>query len=208
MKRSLTVALLAACVASVSLSAEATTLVELNTHQMVDAADTIVRGTITEVWSEEDEKGVVWTRAQLEVTETYKGQTARNALVIDQMGGRFGRNVSTVVGAAKFSPGEEGVFFLERLGSGRVTTIGMSQGKFTLRLDPYSRRTIAQRYTPAPGQSFDHRFLPLPALDKRLFLDDLTETILDRVEAGWDGKAIPGTSIDRLKRINAKEMVR
>lgn len=208
MKKSLTVALLAACVAGVSPTAEATTMVQLSTHQMVDAADTIVRGTVTEVWAEEDENGVVWTRAQLEVSETYKGDPSQVAVVIDQVGGQFGRNVSIVVGGAKFSAGEEGVFFLEQLGSGRISTIGMSQGKYTLRLDPYSRKTIAQRFNPAPGQHFDHRFLPLPDEEKRLFLTDLEATIQSRVQAGWDGKAIPGTSIERLQRINAKEMVR
>ena len=208
MNKSLTVALLAACLAGVNPTAEATTMVQLSTHQMVDAADTIVRATITEVWAEEDENGVVWTRAQLEVSETYKGDSSRAAVVIDQVGGQFGRNVSSVIGGAKFSAGEEGVFFLERTGNGRISTIGISQGKYTLRLDPYSRKTIAQRFSPAPGQRFDHRFLPLPEQDKRLFLTDLEATIQARVQAGWDGKAIPGTSIDRLQRINAKEMVR
>ena len=199
---------LAACLASFSAPANATTMVQLSTTQMVDASDAIVRGTITEVWAEEDENGIVWTRAQVEVSHTYKGDSKQKAFIIDQLGGNFGGNVSTVAGSARFSAGEEGVFFLEHLGSGRTTTVGLSQGKFTLRLDPYSRELIAQRIAPAPGQKYDHRFLPLPTEAKKLFLTDLEDTIQGRIDVGWDGIQIPGTSMERLRSINAKEVIR
>ena len=193
---------------ALSTTINATTMVQLSTPQMVDASDAIVRGTIVEVWTEEDANGIVWTRAQLEVSHTYKGQNVKDAYVIDQMGGRFGGNETSVSGRAYFSPGEEGIFFLERLGSGRITTVGLSQGKFTLRLDPYSQQKIVQRYTPAKGKAYDHRFIPLPEQAKRTFLIDLIDTIEQRVEAGWDGKPIPGASKARLERINRKEVTR
>ena len=208
MNRILPVALLAACIAGMSPTADATTMVKLSTHQLVDAAEIIVRGTVTEVWAEEDENGVVWTRAQLEVTKTYKGDKSKTTHVIDRLGGTFGGHVSVVHGSTRFSIGEDAVFFLETLGSGRLSTIGLSQGKYTLQLDPYSRETIAHRFIPAPSQAYDHRFLPLPDEDKRVFLTDFEETITNRVSAGWDGNAIPGTSLDRLQRINAKGAVR
>lgn len=204
MKKILSAALLVSCFAGPGTVANATTMVELTTPQMVDAANNIVKGTITEVWAEEDENGVVWTRAQLEVSKTYKGDSQTRAFIIDQMGGRFGGNVSSVEAAAQFSLGEEGIFFLETLDSGRTTTVGLSQGKFTLRLDPYTADTIVQRFTPPANQAYDHRFIPLPAEDKRVFLTELEATIEQRVKAGWDGKAIPGASSDRLQRINAK----
>ena len=191
-----------------STASQATTMVHLNTNQLVDASDTVVRGTITEIWTEEDAKGIVWTRAQLEVSESYKGKNTKKAYVIDQMGGRFGGNETTVAGRAQFSVGEEGVFFLEQLGSGRITTVGLSQGKFTLRLDPYSREMIVQRYATAQNGSYDHRFIPLPAEENRLFLVDFVDTVQKRVEAGWDGQPIPGASKARLQRINQKEVTR
>ena len=208
MKKILPAVVLAACLAGISTPANATTMVQLSTPQMVDASNAIVRAKITEVWAEEDENGIVWTRAQIEVSHTYKGDPEKKAFIIDQLGGQFGGNVSSVPGAARFSPGEEGIFFLEHLGSGRTTTVGLSQGKFTLRLDPYSHQLIAQRFAPAPGQAYDHRFLPLPTEAKKLFLIDLEDTIQGRVDAGWDGLRIPGTSLERLRSINAKEMVR
>ena len=189
-----------------STASQATTMVKLHTNQMVDASDTIVRGTITEVWTEEDAKGIVWTRAQLEVSEVYKGDKTQNAYVIDQMGGQFGGNTTTVAGRAQFSPGEEGVFFLEQFRSGRITTVGLSQGKFTLRLDPYSRELIVQRYASGTATGYDHRFIPLPAEKDRVFLVDLVDSIEKRVSAGWDGQPIPGASQERLERINRKEV--
>ena len=207
MTRFLPVAMLAACIAGLSPTASATTMVKLSTNQIVDAADIIVRGTVTEVWSEEDENGVVWTRAQLEVTKTYKGDPAKTTHVIDRLGRTFGGHVSVVHGSTRFSPGEDAVFFLETLGSGRLSTVGLSQGKYTLQLDPYSRETIAHRFIPAPGQAYDHRFLPLPDENMRVSLSDFEETITNRATAGWDGEPIPGVSLDRLQRINAKGSV-
>jgi len=191
-----------------STTINATTMVQLSTPQMVDASDAIVRGTITEVWTEEDANGIVWTRAQLEVSRSYKGQNVKDAYVIDQMGGRFGGNETTVGGRAQFSPGEEGIFFLEQLRSGRITTVGLSQGKYTVRLDPYSQEKIAQRYNAVAGKAYDHRFIPLPEKAERLFVDDLLNTIEQRVQTGWDGVSIPGTSDARLERINRKEVTR
>ena len=69
-------------------------MVELSQDQLVDASNAIVRATVTEIWTEEDERGVVWTRAQLEVIETFKGDNRVKAYVIDQLGGRFGGNVT------------------------------------------------------------------------------------------------------------------
>ena len=207
MRKSLKAALLAACLSSVPTAANAT-MVDLTVDQMVDAANSVVRGTITEVWAEEDSNGLIWTRAQLEVSVTYKGNPSKRSFVIDQLGGKFGANISSVDNSVRFSPGEDGIFFLEVLGSGKTTTVGFYQGKFTLRLDPYSRELIAQRYAPAPHKAYDHRFIPLPADDKRLFLIDLEDTIRNRVKSGWDGTPIPGTSNERLQRINTKGLAK
>jgi hypothetical protein len=78
----------------------------------------------------------------------------------------------------------------------------MKQGKYTLRLDPNSRQLLAQRFTPAPTQAYDHRFIPLPKVASRIFLTDLEGKIATRLANGWDGTPIPGTSLKRLERIN------
>ena len=209
MKTLLIPALLATWIAGSTMPAHASVMVQLSTNQMVDASDSIVRGKILEVWTEEDERGVVWTRAQLEVTQVLKGDKNRKKYIIDQMGGTFGGNQSIVQGRTHFSTGEEGIFFLENLKSGRTITVGLNQGKFTLRLDPYSRQTIVQRYSPPQGKAYDHRFIPLPSKTEEIVtLDDLVDSIETRLSTGWDGKAIPGTSLERLTRINGLEVTR
>ena len=69
--------------------ASATSMVELTRHQMVDAADYVVRGTITETWTEPDARGTIWTRAQLVVSRVYKGEPEMDAVIVDQLGGQF-----------------------------------------------------------------------------------------------------------------------
>ena len=168
----------------------ATTMVPLSTNQLVDASDTIVQGTIQQVWTEEDSNGIVWTRTQIEVERTLKGDGDRTSWVVDQMGGSWGNHKTIVHGRARFSVGEKAVFFIEALPSGRIVLVGMGQGKFTLRQDPYSRETIVQRFNPGEAKAYDHRFLPLPAEVDRKFLIDFVDTIEHRVEQGWDGISI------------------
>ena len=208
MKKFISIAAVLSCLTTTSTPAMATTMVELSTNQMVDLSNAIVRGVITEIWTEEDRNGVVWTRAQLEVSQTLKGNADIKVYIVDQIGGTFGGSVTKVGGTARFSQGEEGIFFLETIDNGRTITVGLSQGKFTARMDPYSQELIAQRYAPPPRQKYDHRFIPLPKEEKRLYLSDLIEQIEDRVEQGWDGKPITGADMKRLQEINAREVTR
>jgi hypothetical protein len=204
MKKFFAAAILGGCITIAALPAQATSLVSLTTHQLVDASSTVIRGVVTEVWTEEDADGRVWTRVQIEVSHTYKGDPKTTAYIVDQMGGQFGGNISEIPGAARFSVGEDGLFFLETLGNGRLTTVGFSQGKYTARLDPYSQELIAQRFVPASRQAYDHRFIPLPKAGDRLPLAELIATIEARVKQGWDGAPIPGANMNRLQHINSE----
>lgn len=184
----------------------ATTLARLSTEQLVDASELIVRGTVVEVWSELDERGAVWTRAQISVSEVMKGDAEVTTVVVDQQGGTYGGRTYESGAAARFSPGEDAVLFLERLESGRVVPVGMVQGKYTVQMDPYLRAPVAHRVTMPFSVEYDARFLPLPKNGTQLRLEDLTGQVRDRVEAGWDGQPIPGSSQERLIRINAARM--
>ena len=181
--------------------AQATTLAKLSTDQLTDAAEIIVRGEVIDTWTEVDANGLVWTRAMVEVQQTLKGPE-QETLVISQAGGEYGGTRTVVVGVGRFSVGEDAVFFVSPRGEGRLQLVGMYQGKFTVRQDPYSRQLIVQRGTLDIQRAYDHRFLPLPPADQRLGLDALLDQVQDRVELGWDGQPIPGVSSDRLARIN------
>lgn len=179
---------LAAVAAGWALSAgdaSATSLRPMNTAEMVDLSDLIVRGTVTEVWTERDADGVIWTRAQVEVAHVYKGDSHTEALIVDQLGGTWAGLRSDVFSAARFSADEDVLLFIDHADrSGRNLPLGMMNGKYTVRLDPYSRAEIVQRFAPSIDRPYDHRFIPLPDEAHRLKLADLEAQIDARLRAG------------------------
>ena len=182
---------------------EATTMVPLNVEQMVDISNTVVRGTVTNVWTEPDsETNSVWTYAQIEVEKVLKGQQETNVLIVEQPGGVWGSSETIVEGVARFSVGEEGYFFVENLDSGRSVTAGMFQGKYNVVFDPYSLQELAVRFPVHPKRTFDHRFIPLPTKNQRLAVDVFETQIETYVENGWDGQPIPGISMEKLNKRN------
>ena len=183
----------------------ATTMVPLTVEQMVDLSSTVVRGTVTEVWTEPDPTThTVWTYAQVEVEKVFKGSTQSEVLVLEQPGGIWGTTQTLVDSVARFSVGEEGYFFVENLDSGRLVPAGMYQGKYNVIFDPYSRQELAVRYAIDSRRDFDHRFIPLPPEKKRVSTNDFENIIEQFVNNGWDGQPIPGVSLEKLERINKK----
>lgn len=192
----------AALMLGMSSTASATTLVELTQDQLIDASDMIVRGTVTEVWTEQDaETGYVWTHAQVEVERVLKGDASTELLVIEQPGGTWANMTTVVSSVARFSAGEEGIFFVEQKAA-RIMPVGMLQGKFNVIMDPYSRDFIVRRFALPEGRDFDHRFIPLPPEADRVSLVDFEDRIIQGVADGWDGQPIPGVSNDKLRTIN------
>jgi hypothetical protein len=180
--------------------AGATSLVQLSTEQLTDAADAIVRGTVESVWTEMDDSGKCWTRARVDVERTFKGSPGAQ-VVVSQMGGFCGPLEGRVESTARFSEGEEAYFFLEEL-NGFTGVVGMMQGKFTVRMDPAARHDIVMRYTLPSDKPYDARFLPLPPADQRVAATDFERTVTARVAKGWDGQPIPGASNERLRAID------
>jgi hypothetical protein len=157
---------------------------------------------VTQVWVEEDERGNLRTRAQLEVETVLKGQRSVDAVLVDQVGGVLHDILSPIPLAARFSPGERGVFFLEHTSTGRTTIVGWSQGKYTLRTQPKTGAEMVVRYTVSQTRPYDHRFIPPPPAHQQVLAQDLVDRIQARVNAGWDGRPIPGVDSAKLGRIN------
>ena len=61
---------------------------------------------------------------------------------------------------------------------------------------------MLQVYPQGLKRTFDHRFIPLPSKDARVPAQRFELSITERVQHGWNGKPIPGTSLERLERIN------
>ena len=187
-------------------SAEATTMVPLSMDQIVDLSSTVVRGKVTNVWTEPDSTThTVWTYAQVEVEKVFKGNPTTDILVVEQPGGVWGTTETLVESVARFSVGEEGYFFVEELNSGRSVTAGMYQGKYNIIFDPYSRQELAVRFAVDPRRDYDHRFIPLPPKKNRVSVQDFELTIEESVSNGWDGQPIPGVSMEKLEKINKRQ---
>jgi hypothetical protein len=182
--------------------AQATTMTPLTIEQMTDASDLVVRAEVTQVWVEEDERGNLRTRAQLEVETVIKGQRSVDAVLVDQVGGVLHNQFAPVPFAARFSDGERGIFFLEHTSTGRTTIVGWSQGKYTLRTQPDSGAEMVVRYTVSQDRPYDHRFIPHPPAHQQVLAQDLVDRIQARVDTGWDGRPIPGVDPARLGQIN------
>lgn len=186
-------------------AAHATSFAELSTEQFTDAADYIIRGEVQEVWTELDDRGRVWTRARVAVSETLKGPGQPAELVVDSMGGTFGNISLDIEGQAVFSEHEELLVFLTEMANGRLVPVSKFQGKYTIRRAPGETRAHVMRYHPRAGLQFDARFLPHPAPEAREYLDDLVAQVQARLDRGWDGTPVPGLSPERLEQLNTLE---
>lgn len=186
--------------------AHATSLADLSVDAMTDASTWIVEGEVLDVWPEVDEDGDIWTRARVRVDARYKGPALGDEIVVDTRGGRLGQAVQDVASSPRYSVGEKVILFLSEVDFGRrITTVGMELGKFTVRRPAGERRTIAQRAWVPFAEVYDHRFVPYPAPDHRLYTDDLLGAVESRLDVGWQGDPIPGISPTRLAEINTPE---
>lgn len=161
-------------------AAEATSFRKLTTEEMADLSDLILRGTVMEVWAETTPSGVTWTRVQVEVKRLYKGELSSDVIIVDQMGGTLGGLLTRVEGSARFSPDEEVLLFLDVTKTGYIQPIGMMNGKYTIQLDPHTRREVVQRFAPDLHKPYDHRFIPVPDEAHRFTLSDMEAIINGR----------------------------
>lgn len=187
--------------------AHATSLANLSVEQMTDASTYIVRGTVTRTWTVVDDHDMVWTRAEVEVTDVLKGPDRPATVVVESMGGVApDGQVVSIEGATRFSATEDAIFFLHPVDDGKMFhTVGWFLGKYTIRRAPHDDRLAVVRYTAGSEVRYDARFLPVPEKEHRVYLDDLLGQIQARLKTGWDGKPIPGISDAKLREINTPE---
>ncbi|MEZ4239249.1 MAG: hypothetical protein R3F59_24465 [Myxococcota bacterium] len=197
---------LAVATALVPVEADATSFAPMSIEQFTDASTWIVEGQVEEVWTELDaESGLVWTRARVHVTETHKGPSRPDELIVDSAGGTFGAYEMNIPGRAQFSVGEDIFVFLDEVAGGRLVPVSSFEGKYTIRRAPGETRQHVMTWQGITGDVYDARFLPHPSPEHRLYLDDLRAEVQERLDHGWDGQPIPGLSVDRLRTINTIE---
>lgn len=190
-----------------SAPAHATTFANLSVEQMTDASTMIVRGTVLEVWSDADAYDRIWTHARVQVSTVYKGASVPATIVVDQLGGTYRGSTLDVPGRAWFSADEDVLLFLNQHESGRLGIVEKYLGKYLVRRAPGDDRLSVQHWSQPVTEAipYDGRFLPHAAPEDRVYLDDVLVRVQARVQAGWDGQAIPGVPLETLRTINTPE---
>jgi len=123
-------ALVVAAVSGVTAMADATTALFLSREDLVRISDIVVRVKVGKAISgESDDKTVLVTRTDIEVTQFLKGTSDRN-LTIEQFGGKINGKTQRVLGDAKLVPGEDAIVFLKRGEKGKNYFSVLSQSVY------------------------------------------------------------------------------
>lgn len=126
---------------TVSLSLRATTLERMSMDDIATKSTTIVRGTVGSC-AGELRHTMVFTRCEINVTETWKGTAAAKSTVYVPGGAARGLR-QNITGVPQLAAGQEYVFFLWSGRSGINQIIGLTQGVFELRSE--GKTTVATR---------------------------------------------------------------
>lgn len=132
-RRSVRALLAIAALAALAAPASASTVLRFDLDDLVDRAAVIVHGKVLDKQSRRGSDGSIVTDLRVEVEDALKGVEG-GTFKFTVFGGVLGTRGSAVAGAATFERGEEILVFLDRPNKRGVRgTIGLSQGKYTIR---------------------------------------------------------------------------
>ena len=124
------------------LRASATTVRRFDLEEMVQTAERIFLGTCLSTGCERDSLEIC-TRTSFRVAERIKGTFDADTLVLRLPGGTLDGVRFSILGMPSFEPGEEVVLFLSAEDeAGYPWVVGLSQGKFSVVLDPLSGKKV------------------------------------------------------------------
>jgi hypothetical protein len=127
----------------VATTAGATTLLSLSDRGLVDHADAIVIATVSDANSLRLSGGAIVTDIHLRVEDVIKGDVAANeVLTLRETGGLVDHTMRFIPSAARYTPGERVLAFLNSDGDRRWFTSGMSLGKFSYGTDARGRAVV------------------------------------------------------------------
>lgn len=188
--------------------AGATTLHPFTDHELSWVADVVVVGTVESVGSAHSGTSRhPYTYTTIRVEEALKGGASPGGtLVVREVGGDApDGGYAFVQASARFDVGERVLVFLEPAAEGDTwRCVGMFQGKYTLRADRRSGRTVAYRvHENAYSPAYDHEAQPIPAgaVDAESLLGRFRR--LTSEDAAPPGREIPGLRADRRAEFRA-----
>ena len=157
--RCLAVAIIA--LGTLTSAALATIARALDLQELAASAERIVVADVMRVESAWDAAHRnIHTHVEIAIQESWKGEVpASGRLTLRQLGGTVGEIEMSVLGAAKFLPGERALLFLDRHG-----LVGMGQGKRALRWEAAGRRWLVEPVERSGATLVDSRGKPRTAL--------------------------------------------
>lgn len=127
----------------------ATTVIIPSDDDMVIGARAILIGKVAGIKSSFDEQhSRIYTYITVKVREVLKGQIAERKIVLKELGGQVGDNISVVYGNPRFKKGERVLLYLDTWADGSLRTHQMFLGKFNLVKDPITGPEMAVRSSP------------------------------------------------------------
>lgn len=111
----------------------ATTLAYKNFDSLVDEADGVIHGIVTDVESVKNKPGDINTFITISIIEVIVGSYSDPSITIRQKGGRVGYEGVSIHGSPKFSVNDEVILFIRGNGQYMVPFVGWEQGVFKVK---------------------------------------------------------------------------
>lgn len=104
----------------------------LSVEELSSKADFVIQGIVTNKVCLKDEAGRIYTRVEVQVSETIKGKNVGDTISVVHGGGTVGDQTTEVSGQVEYEIGKEVVAFITVNPKGMAVTIGLCQGKFSV----------------------------------------------------------------------------
>lgn len=138
---------------SLSLSANATTVLQLSFEEVVDSAELIFEGRVTDVEAVQTGPRSIHTKVTFEVISVIKGNYTDTGITLQFLGGDVDGRRLVVQGMQIPAQGDTGIFFVESLQETLIhPLVGWSQGHFLLETDASGEhRVLSADHAPVTG---------------------------------------------------------
>jgi hypothetical protein len=116
----------------------ATTVVPPTFEQLVQQAEFIFQGTVTDVrsiWEGEGAQRHIETYVTFQVADAIKGNAVGTTYTIQMLGGTVGDDTLVITDAPKFRVGDHDILFVENNGQQFVPLVGIMYGRFRVQHD-------------------------------------------------------------------------
>ena len=157
--------LAATCAVFALQAAQATTVIAPNFDELVDQAQLIFQGTVTETqsqWAGEGGNRRIVTYVTFKVDEAIKGEPGAT-YTLRMLGGTVDGQTMEVTDAPKFKVGDRDIVFVENNGSQFIPLVGIMHGRFKVAKDKVTGRELVMNNAGHPvhdvaelGKSDEH----------------------------------------------------